>query len=87
MGVFWGGVGDTCSFRNNGLSKDHMTKRRQALCALVLGCIVEAEFSRWRRRSRNFEDYMLYISIDIVLSDKIFHNSMLTYTCLRRLFL
>ena len=56
-----------------------MTKRRQALCALVLGAIVDAEFSRWRRRSRNFEDYMLYISIEIVLSDNVFHISINLY--------
>ena len=39
----------------------------QAVCALGLRCIVDVEFSRWRRRSRNFPGYMLYISIDIVL--------------------
>ena len=39
----------------------------QAVCALGLRCIVDVEFSRWRRRSRNFPGYMLYISIDNVL--------------------
>ena len=39
----------------------------QAVCALGLRWIVDVEFSRWRRRSRNFPGYMLYISIDIVL--------------------
>ena len=37
----------------------------QAVCALGLRCIVDVEFSRWRRRSRNFPGYMLYISIDM----------------------
>ena len=32
--------------------------------ALGLRCFVDVEFSRWRRRSRNFPGYMLYISID-----------------------
>ena len=39
----------------------------QAVYALGLRCIADVEFSRWRRRSRNFPGYMLYISIDIVL--------------------
>ena len=43
------------------------TVSKQAVCALGLRCIVDIEFSRWRRRSRNFPGYMLYISIDIVL--------------------
>ena len=40
----------------------------QAVCALRLRCIVDSKFSRWRRRSRNFAGYMLYFSIDTVLS-------------------
>ena len=38
------------------------------MCALRLRCIVDSKFSRWRRRSRNFAGYMLYFSIDTVLS-------------------
>ena len=40
----------------------------QAVCALRLRCMVDSKFSRWRRRSRNFAGYMLYFSIDTVLS-------------------
>ena len=40
---------------------------KQVVCALRLQCIVDAKFSRWRRRSRNFGRYMLCFSIDIVL--------------------
>ena len=40
----------------------------QVVCALRLRCIVDSTFSRWRRRSRNFAGYMLYFSIDTVLS-------------------
>ena len=43
------------------------TAGHKGQCALGLRCIVDVEFSRWRRRSRNFPGYMLYISIDIVL--------------------
>ena len=39
----------------------------EAVCALGLRCIVDVEFSRWRRRSRNFPGYVLYFSVDIVL--------------------
>ena len=38
------------------------------VCALRLRCIVDSKFSRWRRRSRNCAGYMLYFSIDTVLS-------------------
>ena len=41
---------------------------KQVVCALRLRCIVDSKFSRWRRRSRNFAGYMLYFSIDTVLS-------------------
>ena len=33
-----------------------------------LRCVVDAKFSRWRRRSRNFAGYMLCFSIDVFLS-------------------
>ena len=48
--------------------KSVRTEALQAVCALRLRCIVDSKFSRWRRRSRNFAGYMLYFSIDTVLS-------------------
>ena len=54
--------------RQNGCTVLATTKYNQAVCALRLRCIVDSKFSRWRRRSRNFAGYLLYFSIDTVLS-------------------
>ena len=55
-----------CVFLSMQYAKQN-TAGHKGQCALGLRCIVDVEFSRWRRRSRNFPGYMLYISIDIVL--------------------
>ena len=56
-----------CDGKGRTLTHGHYVSR-QAVCALRLRCIVDSKFSRWRRRSRNFAGYMLYFSIETVLS-------------------
>ena len=57
--LYRGNQSAVCHFKTRGV---------QVVCALRLRCIVYSKFSRWRRRSRNFAGYILYFSIDTVLS-------------------